>query len=59
MSKKFLTHLFLFFSIVFTPSCTYNISMAHTEGQADDVIRDTLTPQNTVSPDIQIPLVGK
>jgi hypothetical protein len=40
-------------------SCTYNISMAHTSGQASDVIDDTLTPQNTISPNLEVPLIGK
>jgi hypothetical protein len=40
-------------------SCTYNISMAHTSGQASDVIDDIQTPQNTVSPTIEAPLIGK
>ena len=35
--------------------CTYNISMAHTEGTASDVIDDTQAPTNTVSPNLQIP----
>ncbi len=38
--------------------CTYNISMAHTEGTASDVIDDTQSPQNTVSPNIEIPAIG-
>ena len=35
-------------------SCSYNISMAHTEGTATDTIDDNQTP--TVSPQITIPL---
>lgn len=37
-------------------SCTYNISMAHTEGTADDVIDDTATNTPNLSPTITIPL---
>lgn len=39
--------------------CTYNISMAHTSGQASDVIDDTQSPRDTVSPNIEAPLLGK
>lgn len=50
---------YLIFSGLFLcASCTYNISMAHTEGSASDVIDDTQTPTSTVSPDIKIPLIG-
>lgn len=36
-------------------SCTYNVSMAHTEGTATDVIDDTASNQPNVSPNISIP----
>ena len=42
-----------FFSL---SSCTYNISMAHTEGTANDVIDDTATNTPDVSPTVTIPL---
>lgn len=38
--------------------CTISVSMAHTEGQASDVIDETQAPANTVSPNLQIPLKG-
>ena len=37
-------------------SCTYNVSMAHTEGTADDVIDDTASNTPNVSPTVTIPL---
>lgn len=37
-------------------SCTYNVSMAHTEGVADDVIDDTATNTPDISPTVTIPL---
>lgn len=37
-------------------SCTYNISMAHTEGTASDVIDDTASNTPEVSPTITLPL---
>ncbi len=43
--------------ILFT-GCTYNISMAHTEGQANDVIDDTQSNQPNVSPDVNLTPVG-
>lgn len=36
-------------------SCTYNISMAHTEGTATDVIDDTQSNEPNVSPVVSIP----
>ena len=36
-------------------ACTYNISMAHTEGAASDVIDDTATNTPDVSPTLTIP----
>jgi uncharacterized protein YcfL len=29
--------------------CSYNISMAHTEGRADDVIDETMSPTTRIS----------
>lgn len=37
-------------------SCTYNVSMAHTSGIADDVIDDTATNTPNVSPTVTVPL---
>lgn len=36
-------------------SCTYNISMAHTQGTADDVIDDTQSNTPNVSPTVSVP----
>lgn len=41
----------------FANGCTYNISMAHTEGVASDVIDDTQSPTN--SADIKVPFIEK
>lgn len=35
--------------------CTYNVSMAHTEGSAQDVIDDTASNEPDVSPTVSIP----
>jgi len=37
-------------------SCTYNVSMAHTSGTADDVIDDTASNSPNVSPTVTVPL---
>lgn len=37
-------------------SCTYNVSMAHTQGTADDVIDDTASNTPNVSPTVTVPL---
>lgn len=37
-------------------SCTYNVSMAHTSGYADDVIDDTASNTPNVSPTITVPV---
>jgi len=51
--KKF---LFLIMVCCFLTSCTYNISMAHTEGTASDVIDDTQSNTPDVSPTITVPI---
>lgn len=37
-------------------SCTYNVSMAHTSGSAEDVIDDTASNSPNVSPNVTVPL---
>jgi len=51
--KRILTYtgLYLILSITFT-ACTYNISIAHTEGTATDVIDDNQSNTPNVSPTI-------
>jgi len=38
--------------IALLTACTYNISMAHTEGTATDTIDDTTSQQPNISPTI-------
>lgn len=45
-------------ALVALSSCTYTISMAHTEGEANDVVDATSTPTADVSPTINIPAKG-
>lgn len=40
--------------IFLSTSCTYNISMAHTQGSADDVIDDTQSYKD-ICPSLTIP----
>lgn len=47
---KYLTSLML----VLLTSCTYSITMVHTEGQATDVVDETAT--NTPSTSVSIPV---
>jgi len=43
-------------AVTFT-SCTFNVSMAHTQGRADDVIDDTAS--NTPTANIPVSMVPK
>lgn len=47
--------LFLIILTLFLNACTYNISMAHTEGTADDIIDATQSNTPNVSPTVSIP----
>ena len=38
--------------------CVLNMSMAHTEGTASDVIDDTNSNDTEVSPDVNVPVGG-
>jgi hypothetical protein len=37
-------------------ACTYNVSMAHTQGTATDTIDDTASNTPNVSPNVTVPL---
>jgi len=41
--------------VLINTGCTFNVSMAHTEGSATDVIDDTASNSPDVSPTISIP----
>jgi len=47
---------YFFFTIL--SSCTYNISMVHTEGEADDVIDTTQAADPNISPNINVTPTG-
>jgi hypothetical protein len=51
--QKYLASAILSLALV---SCTYNVSMAHTEGTADDVIDDTASNTPNVSPTLTVPV---
>ena len=38
-------------------SCTYSITMVHTEGTASDVVDETATNTPNVSPTITVPMI--
>jgi hypothetical protein len=57
MNKKSIFAIALVVNVLFVcmlclGSCTYNVSMAHTEGTATDVIDDNLTNTPDISPTI-------
>ncbi len=45
-------------SLLLLTSCTINVSMANTEGKAEDVIDDTQTNTPNISPNVSIPLTN-
>lgn len=49
-------YIFLFFVCSTFHACSFNVSMAHTSGSAEDVIDDTATNSPTVSPHVTVPL---
>jgi len=50
-------HKILAFLVMMTlTSCTFNVSMAHTDGTATDVIDDTATSKPDISPTLTLPL---
>jgi hypothetical protein len=45
-----------FISCLLLTSCTFNVSMAHTQGTATDTIDDTASNTPDISPTITIPV---
>lgn len=54
--KYFLLITAMLTMMTFMTACTFNVSMAHTSGIADDVIDDTASNTPNVSPTITIPV---
>lgn len=54
--KSFVLKTLLLSMLSLMTSCTYNVSMAHTSGTADDVIDDTASNTPNVSPTVTVPL---
>lgn len=50
--NKYIFSLFFLFH-----SCTYSITMVHTEGSATDVVDETATNTPNVSPTITLPMI--
>lgn len=42
--------------VFFLSSCTYSITMVHTQGQATDVVDEAQTAQPDVSPTVSLPV---
>lgn len=41
--------------IVLFSSCTYSITMVHTEGAASDIVDEQQTPSTSINPTVNIP----
>ncbi len=54
--NSFVQKTLLLFMLCCMTACTYNVSMAHTSGTADDVIDDTASNSPNVSPNVTVPL---
>jgi len=50
----FLSYIFM---LGFLTSCTYSVSVVHTEGTASDVIDETQKSDPNINPNISIPLL--
>jgi hypothetical protein len=48
--------IYLIISLLLLTGCTYNVSMAHTEGLSNDVIDDTSENTPDISPQVTIPM---
>lgn len=59
--KNIIVKSFMISMMLLITGCNYSVSLAHTQGQASDVIDDTATASPTVSPSLTIPasVVGK
>lgn len=54
--KSFVLNLLTLSMLTCMTACTYNVSMAHTEGTATDTIDDTASNTPNVSPTITVPV---
>ena len=54
--KSFVLPLLTISMLACMTACTYNVSMAHTEGTAEDVIDDTASNTPNVSPTVTVPV---
>lgn len=56
IEKKIKLLSVIFISCLLLNSCTFNMSMAHTQGTATDVIDDTASNTPNISPTITVPV---
>lgn len=40
-------------------SCTISVTTLHTQGQAEDVVDETMNPSNQVNPNVNVPITPK
>lgn len=52
MGKTIFISLLFFFN-----SCTYNVSLVHTHGSAEDIIDSNQSAEPTISPELSIPAI--
>lgn len=55
--KRFVQNAIAFLVLASTTACTYNVSMAHTQGSANDVIDDNASNTPSFDADVDLPLV--
>ena len=55
MKRMFVLGIAISFALCLT-GCTYNVSMAHTQGTATDTIDDTASNTPNISPNVTVPL---
>ena len=56
LEKCIFVSLFTVMTFLLFQQCTYSVSMAHTDGTADDVIDETQSTSPVISPEISIPV---
>lgn len=54
MTNKIFSSIYIGLLSVILASCTYSITMIHTEGSASDIVDQEQTPTADISPDIKV-----
>jgi hypothetical protein len=53
--KEFFMKCALISLLAILSSCTYSVTIVHTQGTASDVVDEQQTPSTTVSPTLSVP----